>query len=220
MPSCRKNAHRRAFVVGHAATEQPSVATLDPEGIRRPTGTRRHDVDVCDGRDLRRTLAGDVAPTKVAVILARRIAQALRDTQSAIERSAHVRTEGGARSGIFGIHHRRMAHNLGDISNDILPYLVDIRVHARLELLIHPHRSPSIPGKATPRRPCPAGGAAFQAIVPTNGRRAGSQAPRQSCRAHPPRPRRVPGAPPHRGIRRCTAGRRRARPQHRSGDRL
>ena len=127
--------HRRALVVDHAAAEQPALATLHRKRVGVPTRTGRHHVHMADGRELLIAAARDIGNAHKALVIARLVAELLRNAERAIERitdrAAKRRT--GLRIGSNG--HRRIAHQLLDIGDDIFPDLVDIFGNALLHLI-------------------------------------------------------------------------------------
>ena len=130
-----KRQHRRALVVDHAATEQPALATLHRKRVGVPTGAGRHHVHMADGRKLLIAAPRDIGDAHITLVIARLVAELLRNAERAIERitdrAAKRRT--GLRIGSNG--HGRIAHQLLDIGDDILPDLVDILSDALLHLI-------------------------------------------------------------------------------------
>ena len=127
--------HRRTLVVNHAATEQPALAALHRKRVGVPTGASGNHVHVADSRELLVAATRDIGDSHIAPVVARLIAELLRNAERAIERvtdrAAKRRT--GLRIGSNG--HGRIAHQLFDIGNDILPDLVDILSDALLHLI-------------------------------------------------------------------------------------
>ena len=127
--------HRRTLVVNHAATEQPALAALHRKRVGVPTGASGNHVHVADSRELLVAATRDIGDSHIAPVVARLIAELLRNAERAIERvtdrAAKRRT--GLRIGSNG--HGRIAHQLFDIGNDILPDLVDILGNALLHLI-------------------------------------------------------------------------------------
>ena len=127
--------HRRALVVDHAAAEQPALAALHRKRVGVPAGACGHHVHMADSRELLIAAARDIGDAHIALVIARLVAELLRDAECAIERitdrAAKRRT--GLRIGSNG--HRRIAHQLLDIGDDIFPNLVDILGNALLHLI-------------------------------------------------------------------------------------
>ena len=88
-----------------------------------------------DSRKLLIATARDIGNAHITLVIARLVAELLRNAERAIERitdrSAKRRT--GLRIGSNG--HRRIAHQLFDIGDDIFPDLVDILGNALLHLI-------------------------------------------------------------------------------------
>ena len=127
--------HRRTLVIDHAAAEQPALATLHRKRVGVPTRTGGHHVHMADSRELLIAAARDIGNAHIALVIARLVAELLRNAECAIERitdrAAKRRT--GLRIGSNG--HGRIAHQLLDIDDDILPDLVDILGNALLHLI-------------------------------------------------------------------------------------
>ncbi len=127
--------HGRTLVVDHATAEQPALATLHRKRVGVPAGAGGHHVHVADGRELLVAATRDIGDSHIALVVARLIAELLRNAERAIERitdrAAKRRTE--LRIGSNG--HGRIAHQLFDIGNDIFPDLVDILGNALLHLI-------------------------------------------------------------------------------------
>lgn len=127
--------HRRTLVVDHATAEQPALAALHRKRVGVPTGASGNHVHVADSRELLVAATRDIGDSHIAPVVARLIAELLRNAERAIERvtdrAAKRRT--GLRIGSNG--HGRIAHQLFDIGNDILPDLVDILGNALLHLI-------------------------------------------------------------------------------------
>ena len=127
--------HRRALVVDHAAAEQPALAALHRKRVGVPAGACGHHVHMADSRELLIAAARDIGDAHIALVIARLVAELLRDAERAIEcvtdRAAKRRA--GLRIGSNG--HGRIAHQLLDIGDDILPDLVDILGDALLHLI-------------------------------------------------------------------------------------
>ena len=127
--------HRRALVVDHAATEQPALATLHRKRVGVPTGAGRHHVHMADGRKLLIAAPRDIGDAHITLVIARLVAELLRNAERAIERITDraAKRHTGLRIGSNG--HGRIAHQLLDIGDDILPDLVDILGDALLHLI-------------------------------------------------------------------------------------
>ena len=127
--------YRRTLVVDNAATEQPALATLHRKRVGIPTGAGGNHVHVADGRELLVAAARNIGNAHKALVIARLVAELLRDTERAIkritDRAAKRRT--GLRIGSNG--HGRIAHQLLDIGDNVLPDLVDILSDALLHLI-------------------------------------------------------------------------------------
>ena len=127
--------HRRALVVDYAATEQPALSALHRKRVGVPTGTGGNHVHVADGRELLVAAARDIGNAHIALVVARLVAELLRNAERAIERitdrAAKRRTGLCVGSNGYG----RITHQLLDIGDDIFPDLVDILSDALLHLI-------------------------------------------------------------------------------------
>ena len=127
--------YRRTLVVDHAAAEQPALATLHRKRVGVPARAGGHHVHVADGRELLVAATGDIGNAHIALVVARLVAEVLCDAERAIERvtdrAAKRRT--GLRIGSNG--NRRVAHQLLDIGDDVLPDLVDVLGNTLLHLI-------------------------------------------------------------------------------------
>ena len=130
-----KRQHCRALVVDHAATEQPALATLHRERIGVPARAGGNHVHVADSRELLVAAARDIGDSHIALVVARLIAELLRDAERAIERVTDRAAKRRAGLRIGRNCHGRITHQLLDISDDILPDLVDILSDALLHLI-------------------------------------------------------------------------------------
>ena len=122
--------HRRALVVDHAAAEQPALASLHGKRVGGPARAGGHHVHVRDRSDVLRALAGDIRVAYKALVVTRLVAQSLGDAERAVQRGAHGTPERRTGLGSRRIGHGRVRNERGDIRNDVLPHLVDVRVDA------------------------------------------------------------------------------------------
>ena len=127
--------HRRTLVVDHATAEQPALATLHRKRIGIPAGAGGHHVHVADGRELLIAATRDIGNTHVTLVVACLVAKLLRDAERAIERVTDRTAKRRAGLRIGRNRHGRIAHQLLDIGDDILPDLVDILGNALLHLI-------------------------------------------------------------------------------------
>ena len=127
--------HGRTLVVNHAAAEQPALATLHRKRVGVPAGASGYHVNMADSRKLLIAAARDIGNAHIPIVVARLIAELLRDAERAIEHVTDraAKRRAGLRIGSNG--HGRIAHQLLDISDDILPDLVDILSDALLHLI-------------------------------------------------------------------------------------
>ena len=127
--------HGRTLVVDYAAAEQPALAALHRKRVGVPTGASGYHVHMADSRELLIAAARNIGDSHKALVVARLVAELLRDAERAIEcvtdRAAKRRA--GLRIGSNG--HRWITHQLLDIGDDILPDLVDILSNALLHLI-------------------------------------------------------------------------------------
>ena len=130
-----KRQHRRTLVINHAATEQPALATLHRERVGVPARAGGNHVHVADSRELLVAAARDIGNAHIALVVARLIAELLRDAERAIERVTDRAAKRRAGLRIGRNCHGRITHQLLDISDDILPDLVDILSDALLHLI-------------------------------------------------------------------------------------
>ena len=145
---------RWALVIDHAAAEKPSLADRHLERIGSPSGTRRNNVDMGDRCNLTRLAAGDVAPANIAFVLVGRIAQPTRDIKRAIKGIAHRAAERCPRRGLAGIRNRGIPNERGDVGNQLVPNLLDIRIDMFLKFyavdIAHRYSSSQAPPGRTP----------------------------------------------------------------------
>ena len=127
--------HRRTLVVDNAAAEQPALATLHRKRVGVPARAGGHHVHVADGRELLVTAARDIGNAHIALVVARLIAELLRNAERAVERVTDRAAKRRARLCIGRNCHGRIAHQLLDIGDDVLPDLVDILGNALLHLI-------------------------------------------------------------------------------------
>ena len=127
--------HGRTLVVDNAATEQPALATLHRKRVGVPTGTGGHHVNMANGRELFVAAARNIGNAHIALVVARLVAELLRDAESAIERVTDRAAKRRAGLCIGGNCHGRITHQLLDIGDDILPDIVDILGNALLHLI-------------------------------------------------------------------------------------
>ena len=90
-----------------------------------------------DGGDLLLALTRHIGKANVALVLANRIAQALSDGKRAVERAADMLAKRRASRSRRGIGNGRMAHQVGDIGDNVLPDLVHICLDTPHKLCIH-----------------------------------------------------------------------------------
>ena len=90
---------------------------------------------MANGRELLVAATGNVGNAHIALVVARLVAELLRNAERAIERITDraAKRHTGLRIGSNG--HRRIAHQLLDIGDDIFPDLVDILGNALLHLI-------------------------------------------------------------------------------------
>ena len=131
--------HRRAFVVDNAAAEQPALATLHRKRVGVPTGASGYHVHMADSRKLLIAAARNIGNAHIALVIARLVAELLRNVERAIERITDRAAKRRTGLCIGSNGHGRIAHQLLDIGDDILPDLVDILGNALLHLI---HRRP------------------------------------------------------------------------------
>ena len=135
--------HRRALVVDHAAAEQPALASLHGKRVGGPARAGGHHVHVRDRGDVLRALAGDIRVAYKALVVTRLVAQSLGDAERAVQRGAHGTPERRTGLGSRRIGHGRVRNERGDIRNDVLPHLVDVRVDALHHISAHGRLLPS-----------------------------------------------------------------------------
>ena len=130
-----KRQHRRALVVDHATAEQPALATLHRKRVGVPAGAGGHHVHVADGRELLVAATRDIGNAHIALVVARLVAELLRNAERAIERITDRAAKRRTGLCIGSNGHGRIAHQLFDIGDNILPDLVDILSDALLHLI-------------------------------------------------------------------------------------
>ena len=127
--------HRRALVVDHAAAEQPALATLHRKWVGIPAGAGRHHVHMADSRELLIAATRNIGDAHKALVIARLVAELLRNAERAIERITDRAAKRRTGLRIGSNCHGRIAHQLLDIGDDIFPDLVDIFGNALLHLI-------------------------------------------------------------------------------------
>ena len=127
--------HGRTLVVDHAAAEQPALATLHRKRVGVPAGASGYHVNMADSRELFVAAARDIGDSHIALVVARLIAELLRNAERAIERITDRAAKRRTELRIGRNCHGRIAHQLFDIGNDIFPDLVDILGNALLHLI-------------------------------------------------------------------------------------
>ena len=127
--------HGRAFVIDHAAAEQPALATLHRKRVGVPTGAGGNHIHVADSRELLVAAARDIGNAHITLVVARLVAELLRDAERAIERVTDRAAKRRAGLRIGRNRHGRVAHQLRNIGDDILPNLVDVLGDALLHLI-------------------------------------------------------------------------------------
>ena len=127
--------HRRALVVNHAATEQPALAARHRKRVGVPTGASGYHVHMADSRKLLIAAARDIGDSHKALVIARLVAELLRNAERAIERITDRAAKRRTGLRIGSNCHGRIAHQLLDIGDDIFPDLVDILGNALLHLI-------------------------------------------------------------------------------------
>ena len=127
--------HRRTLVINHATAEQPALATLHRKRVGVPAGAGGHHVHVADGRELLVAATRDIGNAHIALVVARLVAELLRNAERAIERITNRAAKRRTGLCIGSNGHGRIAHQLFDIGDDIFPDLVDILDNALLHLI-------------------------------------------------------------------------------------
>ena len=90
---------------------------------------------MADSRKLLIAAARDIGNAHIALVIARLVAELLRNTERAIERITDRAAKRRTGLCIGSNGHRRIAHQLLDIGDDIFPDLVDILGNALLHLI-------------------------------------------------------------------------------------
>ena len=127
--------HGRTLVVDNAAAEQPALATLHRKRVGVPAGAGGHHVHMANGRELLVTAARDIGNAHIALVVARLVAELLRNAERAIERITDRAAKRRAGLCIGRNCHGRITHQLLDIGDDIFPDLIDILSDALLHLI-------------------------------------------------------------------------------------
>ena len=127
--------HGRTLVVDNAAAEQPALATLHRKRVGVPARAGGDHVHVADGRELLVAAARDIGNAHIALVVARLVAELLRNAECAIERVTDRAAKRRAGLRIGRNRHGRITHQLLNIGDDILPDLVDILGDALLHLI-------------------------------------------------------------------------------------
>ena len=127
--------HGRTLVVDNAAAEQPALATLHRKRVGVPARAGGDHVHVADGRELLVAAARDIGNAHIALVVARLVAELLRNAECAIERVTDRAAKRRAGLRIGRNRHGRITHQLRNIGDDILPDLVDVLGNALLHLI-------------------------------------------------------------------------------------
>ena len=90
-----------------------------------------------DGGDLLLALTRHIGKANVALVLANRIAQSVGDGKGAVERAADMLAKRSASRSRRRISNRRVAHQIRDIGDNVLPDLVHICLDTPHKLCIH-----------------------------------------------------------------------------------
>ena len=127
--------HGRTLVVDHATAEQPALATLHRKRVGVPARAGGYHVHMADSRKLLIAAARDIGDPHKALVIARLVAELLRNAERAIERITDRAAKRRTGLRIGSNCHGRIAHQLLDIGDDIFPDLVDILGNALLHLI-------------------------------------------------------------------------------------
>ena len=130
-----------AFVVGHAAAQQPAVPHADRVGVGVPAVALGHNVGVGDGRQ-ELLAVGDLArlgPADVAVGVEGVQAQLVGDLQRLGQRGLGAGAERCARLGCA--LHAGHGHQTGDVAQDVVAVFLHKGVNGRPARIVHVHKN-------------------------------------------------------------------------------